>query len=48
VTPLVTDAVTTVSNLEAYLCGNGGMIRDVRNILREKGLCPIYTELYYS
>ena len=48
VSPLVTDAVTTVSNLEVYLCGNGGMIRDVRNIMRQKGLCPIYTEQYYS
>jgi len=48
VSPLVTDAVTTTSNLEAYLCGNGGMIRDVRDIIRQKGLCPIYTEQYYS
>lgn len=47
VSPLVKDAVTTAENLEAYLCGNGGMIRDVRNIIREKGLCPIYTEQYY-
>jgi NAD(P)H-flavin reductase len=48
VTALVTDALTTVANLEVYLCGNGGMIRDVRNTVREKGLCPIYTEQYYS
>jgi NAD(P)H-flavin reductase len=48
VTALVTDTVTTVSNLEVYLCGNGRMIRDVRTIVREKGLCPIYTEQYYS
>lgn len=48
VSPLVTDAVTTVSNLEVYLCGNGGMIRDVRDIIRQKGLCPIYSEQYYS
>jgi CDP-4-dehydro-6-deoxyglucose reductase len=48
VTPLVTEAVTTTSNLEVYLCGNGGMIRDVRNLMRQKGLCPIYTEQYYS
>jgi NAD(P)H-flavin reductase len=44
----VTDTVTTVSNLEVYLCGNGRMIRDVRTIVREKGLCPIYTEQYFS
>lgn len=48
VSPLVANAVTTTSNLEAYLCGNGGMIRDVRDIVRQKGLCPIYTEQYYS
>jgi NAD(P)H-flavin reductase len=48
VTALVTNTVTTVSNLEVYLCGNGRMIRDVRTILREKGLCPIYTEQYFS
>jgi NAD(P)H-flavin reductase len=48
VTALVTDTVTTVSNLEVYLCGNGRMIRDVRTIVREKGLCPIYTEQYFS
>jgi CDP-4-dehydro-6-deoxyglucose reductase, E3 len=48
VSPLVMDAVTTTSNLEVYLCGNGGMIRDVRDIIRQKGLCPIYTEQYYS
>lgn len=48
VTLLVADAVTTTSNLEVYLCGNGGMIRDVRNIMRQKGLCPIYTEQYFS
>jgi NAD(P)H-flavin reductase len=48
VLPLVGNAVTTTSNLEVYLCGNGGMIRDVRDIVRQKGLCPIYTEQYYS
>jgi NAD(P)H-flavin reductase len=47
VTPLVTSTVTDVSNLEVYLCGNGGMIRDVRDLIRNKGLCPIYTEQYY-
>ena len=47
VVPLVTNAVTDVTNLEVYLCGNGAMIRDVRDIIRTKGLCPIYTEQYY-
>ena len=48
VTPIVTAGVTSVSNLEVYLCGNGGMIRDVRDVIRHKGLCPIYTEQYYA
>ena len=47
VLPLVTNVVTDVTDLEVYLCGNGAMIRDVRNIIRTKGLCPIYTEQYY-
>ena len=47
VVPLVANEVTDVTNLDVYLCGNGAMIRDVRNIIRSKGLCPIYTEQYY-
>ncbi len=48
VVPLVTATVTNVSSLDVYLCGNGGMIRDVRDVIRQKGLCPIYTEQYYA
>ena len=48
VLPLVTAAVISVEHLDVYLCGNGAMIRDVRDIIRAKGLCPIYTEQYYS
>jgi len=48
VTPLVAATVNDVSALEVYLCGNGAMIRDVRDLIRRKGLCPIYTEQYYS
>ena len=48
VVPLVTATVTDVSSLEVYLCGNGGMIREVRDVIRQKGLCPIYTEQYYA
>jgi NAD(P)H-flavin reductase len=48
VVPLVAATVTDVSSLEVYLCGNGGMIRDVRDVIRQKGLCPIYTEQYYA
>jgi CDP-4-dehydro-6-deoxyglucose reductase len=47
VTPLVDAHVTDVANLEVFLCGNGSMIRDVRDMLRGKGLCPIRVEQYY-
>jgi NAD(P)H-flavin reductase len=47
VTPLVDAHVTDVTNLEVFLCGNGGMIRDVRGMLRSKGLCAIRVEQYY-
>ena len=47
VVPLVAKDVVDVTNLDVYLCGNGAMIREVRNIIRTKGLCPIYTEQYY-
>jgi NAD(P)H-flavin reductase len=48
VVPLVVSGIDTVANLDVYLCGNGSMIREVRDIIRRKGLCPIYTEQYYS
>jgi CDP-4-dehydro-6-deoxyglucose reductase len=48
VTPLVDSRVTSVANLEVFLCGNGGMIRDVRDVIRRKGLCPIRVEQYYD
>jgi len=44
VTPHVERNIASVDNLEAFLCGNGGMIRDVRDVLRRKGLCPIRVE----
>ena len=47
VTPLVDAHVTDVANLEVFLCGNGSMIRDVRDMLRGKGLCPIRVEQYH-
>jgi len=48
VTPIVETAITSVADLEVFLCGNGGMIRDVRDIVRRKGLCPIRVEQYYD
>jgi NAD(P)H-flavin reductase len=48
VVPLVVSEIDTVANLDVYLCGNGSMIREVRDIIRRMGLCPIYTEQYYS
>jgi len=48
VSALVEARITDVANLEVFLCGNGAMIRDVRDILRGKGLCPIRVEQYYD
>jgi len=48
VTGLVKERVTSVKNLDVFLCGNHAMIRDVTQIIRAKGLCPIYREIYYD
>jgi NAD(P)H-flavin reductase len=48
VTGLVMEGLASVHHLAAYLCGNGGMIKDVTAILNGKGLCPIYREKYYD
>jgi len=48
VTGLVKERVTSVKNLDVFLCGNHAMIRDVTQIIRTKGLCPIYREIYYD
>ncbi len=48
VTALVQARIKTVDNLAVYLCGNGGMIKDVTDLLRSKGLCPIYREKWYD
>ncbi|NKE72520.1 FAD-binding oxidoreductase [Candidatus Manganitrophus noduliformans] len=38
VTTLLPGLIQTVENLEAYLCGNGEMIKEVRTLLIEKGM----------
>lgn len=48
VTGLVEERVTSVKNVDVFLCGNHAMIRDVTQIIRAKGLCPIYREIYYD
>ncbi|MCC6766104.1 MAG: hypothetical protein IT293_15710 [Deltaproteobacteria bacterium] len=48
VSSLVDASITTVGNLDVFLCGNAAMIRDVRDLVRRKGLCPIHTEEYYD
>jgi CDP-4-dehydro-6-deoxyglucose reductase len=48
VTRLVEERISSVNNLAVYLCGNGGMIKDVSEIVNRKGLCPIYREKYYD
>ena len=47
VTPLVENRIATVTNLDAYVCGNQAMIEDVTAVLRRKGLCPVFREQYY-
>jgi NAD(P)H-flavin reductase len=48
VTRLVEERIASVQDLAVYLCGNGGMIKEVSEIIRKKGLCPIYREKYYD
>lgn len=48
VTILVSERVTSVSDLAVYLCGNGGMIKELTATLNAKGLCPIYREKWYD
>ena len=48
VTWYVAEEIQSVNNLAVYLCGNSGMLKDVTDILKTKGLCPIYREKYYD
>lgn len=48
VTTYIENEISSVKNRSVYLCGNGGMIKDVTQILNAKGLCPIYREKYYD
>ena len=48
VTGLVEERVRSVKNVDVFLCGNHAMIRDATQIVRTKGLCPIYREIYYD
>lgn len=48
VTTLIRDRITSVRNLAVYLCGNGGMIREVTTLLQAQGLCPIHREKWYD
>jgi NAD(P)H-flavin reductase len=48
VTRLVDEQITSVNNLAVYLCGNSGMLKDVTEVVRSKGLCPIYREKFYD
>ena len=45
---LIEKRIASVKNLAVYLCGNSGMLKDVTDILKTKGLCPIYREKYYD
>lgn len=48
VTRLVEERIASVKNLAVYLCGNSGMLKDVSEAVRKKGLCPIYREKFYD
>lgn len=48
VTTLVAERIQSVQHLAVYLCGHGGMIKDVTATLQAKGLCPIYREKWYD
>jgi CDP-4-dehydro-6-deoxyglucose reductase len=48
VTRLIDEHIASVDNLAVYLCGNSGMLRDVTEAVRAKGLCPIYREKFYD
>jgi CDP-4-dehydro-6-deoxyglucose reductase len=48
VTRLVEERIATVANLAVSLCGNSGMIKEVTEIVRKKGLCPIHREKFYD
>jgi CDP-4-dehydro-6-deoxyglucose reductase len=48
VTRYIDQSVASVQNLAVYLCGNSGMLQDVTEVVRKKGLCPIYREKFYD
>jgi CDP-4-dehydro-6-deoxyglucose reductase len=48
VTRYIDQSVESVQNLAVYLCGNSGMLKDVSEVVRTKGLCPIYREKFYD
>lgn len=48
VTQLLPQRITSVANLDVYLCGRGAMIQDVRAFLKTLGLCPVHTEKFYA
>ena len=49
VTQLLPDAITVVDSVDAYLCGIGAMIKEVRSLLMAKGMPPksIHFEKFY-
>jgi ferredoxin-NADP reductase len=50
VTEHLPEGIGSVENLEAYLCGNGEMIKEVRSLLIEKGIVrkSIHHEKFYN
>ena len=42
----VLQELSTVDHLAAYVCGNRAMVKEVHDLLKEKGNCAIYRERY--
>lgn len=47
VTVVLPDLLSSVNNLDVYLCGSQAMIHEVKTMVKTKGLCPIHTEKFY-
>jgi NAD(P)H-flavin reductase len=47
VATLVREKVTSVDNLDVFICGGSAMIAAVSAIIKSKGLCPFHSEQYY-
>lgn len=47
VTAIFPEFFPTVDNLEVYACGSDAMIKDLKALCDERGLCPFHREKYF-